>query len=85
MLMNRINGENLEDLVLQVVGLLSEDGKRPIKPAKLYEELRKRKWDIDDNDIRNIMSKLLAEKRVLYTFERYFELLTPTSMPSNEL
>ena len=75
MQMARINGEDLDALVLSVFADVSNQGQESIKPAKLYEALRKERWDIDDNDIRSAMSRLFAEKWVMLTFDGYLKLI----------
>lgn len=73
--MPRINGEDVEMLVLDVVRQESQDGQSPIKLARLYEALRAKYWDLDDSDIRSAMGKLFASKRVLLTVDRQIRLL----------
>lgn len=74
---DRLNGENVEDLVLDVLKEQSENGANTVSPATLYAELRLMKWDLDDNDIRNAMGRLFAEKRVYLTVNRQLKLNQP--------
>jgi len=72
--MERLNGHKLDDELLTIIKeettLSNVDS---VNPGVVFSKLRTKFWDVELADIRWAVGQLLADGRVVLTFERRFK------------